>query len=56
MSDEDIFVLTGLLREDDLDAAGNRLQEQVLNPSGTVVKGVTRAYSPLGVLSPLRMA
>lgn len=33
-----------------LDAAGNRLQEQVLNPSGTVVKGVTRAYSPLGRL------
>jgi YD repeat-containing protein len=50
VSDEDIFVLTGLLREDDLDAAGNRLQEQVLNPSGTVVKGVTRAYSPLGRL------
>jgi RHS repeat-associated protein len=34
-----------------LDAAGNRLQEQVLNPSGTVVKGVTRAYSPLGRLN-----
>lgn len=33
-----------------LDAAGNHLQEQVLNPSGTVVKGVTRAYSPLGRL------
>jgi RHS repeat-associated protein len=33
-----------------LDAAGNHLQEQVLNPSGTVMKSVGRTFSPLGRL------
>ncbi|URL59855.1 RHS repeat protein [Luteibacter flocculans] len=34
-----------------LDAAGNRVQEQVINSSGTVIKGVTRTYSALGRLT-----
>lgn len=36
-----------------LDAAGNRVQEQVLNSSGVVVKGITRTYNALGRLTSL---
>jgi RHS repeat-associated protein len=36
-----------------LDASGNRVQEQVLNSSGVVVKGITRTFNALGRLTSL---